>query len=188
MSPLSAHLALCATGACFGFPFLAGGWGELGLVEVSGPSHPRWDVNLLRSAWGHSCPLWGVSELCKACAEPRSALSAGSLLPGWACHRCRVKSLRAALGHVCHKPGPLLWLCIHPSCSGSADICGSGFAGKRDILGKPRALRWDRQQERSGIGLAARRSAAFFLLRAPWLWGQRELVSAGRGSSLQQGA
>lgn len=27
-----------------------------------------------------------------------------------------------------------------------------------------------------------------FLLRAPWLWGQRELVVAGRGSSLQRGA
>lgn len=127
--------ALCSTGACFRFLFLTGAGGA--------------------GFWTPLGCLRPVPTCCTACAKSSSALPASSSLPGWACHRCRVKSPRATLGHACHKPGPL---CTFHLSSVSAGTCGSGFAGEGNI---PRALRWGRERERSRMGLVAQRSGAF---------------------------
>lgn len=146
-SPLPTR-SLGATGARFGFPFLAAAsCGGLGLVErVSGLIPPQvgckpFQIHLGSSLSPLGC-LGATAACCTAYAKPSLGPSAGSSLPGWACHPCRVKNLGAMLGHICHQPGPLLWLCIHPLGSVSANICGSGLAGKSNILGEPRALRW----------------------------------------------
>lgn len=97
-STLPTH-SLCATGACSGFPFLAtASCRGLGLVEqVSGPSHPRLDLNLLRSTWGLPCPLWGVSEPLPLAAQPMLGLAQlrqpGPCCPGGLVIAARSKAL-----------------------------------------------------------------------------------------------
>lgn len=155
---------------CYGSFFLgsrfllgtgAGGAGSCSVPPQVGCRPPQIHRGSFPSLLGD---LGAITACCTVCAKSSPAPSARSSLPEWVCHRCRVKSLRAVLGHVCHQPGPFLRLRIHPSCSVLADICGSGVAGKSDIPDKPRALKSDGQQERSRMGLVAQRSAAFLAL------------------------
>lgn len=109
------------------------------------------------------------------CYRSGLTLSARSLLLCLPCHCCRAKSLRNMLGYICHQPGPLQ-LCIHPSYS----ICSSPYLQLRVCRQKQcsqgSGIREGSAEEWDGAGSIKLSS---FSLCAPWLWGQRELITAG---------
>lgn len=120
------------------------------MEQVSGPCHPRLAVNLLGSTWGLFCSLWGVSEPLPLDAQP----CMGGLV---IIARSKALGTRLVTSQV-----PFFGL-MAILCALYLRLRVCRHCLKAISWTKPQALRWDGQQERSGMELAEG-SGAFFAL------------------------